>query len=327
MRTNAMVVEMARSPVPLSWLSKASRAGTCNGSTLAWRAGTLDVEAARLVRQRHPSARFALLGFLDQTRNVLTGVEAALQRALDVGHRVGAVGPRLDDTRLRPREAERDAHRRSRPATQHEGEAGEAHREEGELRAGELLVQEDRRRVRGEHHRQAGALPGRNPRCTPQFAHIAPGDALTEKNVRAVYPDAIIQAYRVEAKQSERKSQLIDISELFKGDLLGVSAPFAPPPIPGLMGGPQGGAMGLDRDKTFMLSLKGLPENIVAITQYHFVRGQNRPVVGQSLVDSRSASYKVMYNLSALPVGNGYKPRFADPRVGAGDAGGRPRAG
>ena len=150
----------------------------------------------------------------------------------------------------------------------------------------------------------------------PNWTHIAPGDALTEKNVRAVYPDAIIQAYRVEAKQPERKSQLIDISELFKGDLLGVSAPFAPPPIPGLMGGPQGGAMGLDRDKTFMLSLKGLPENIVAITQYHFMRGQNRPVVGQSLVDSRSASYKVMYNLSALPVGNGYKPRLADPRIG-----------
>ena len=150
----------------------------------------------------------------------------------------------------------------------------------------------------------------------PNWTHIAPGDALTEKNVRAVYPDAIIQAYRVEAKQAERKSQLIDISELFKGDLLGVSAPFAPPPIPGLMGGPQGGAMGLDRDKTFMLSLKGLPENIVAITQYHFIRGQNRPVVGQSLVDSRSASYKVMYNLSALPVGNGYKPRLADPRIG-----------
>lgn len=150
----------------------------------------------------------------------------------------------------------------------------------------------------------------------PNWTHIAPGDALTEKNVRAVYPDAIIQAYRVEAKQPERKSQLIDISELFKGDLLGVSAPFAPPPIPGLMGGPQGGAMGLDRDKTFLLNLKGLPENIIAITQYHFMRGQNRPVVGQSLVDSRSASYKVMYNLSALPVGNGYKPRLSDPRIG-----------
>jgi len=115
----------------------------------------------------------------------------------------------------------------------------------------------------------------------PNWTHIAPGDALIEKNVRAVYPDAIIQAYRVEAKQPERKSQLIDVSELFKGDLLGVSAPFAPPPIPGLMGGPQGGAMGLDRDKTFMLSLKGLPENIIAVTQYHFMRGQNRPVVGQ----------------------------------------------
>ena len=35
----------------------------------------------------------------------------------------------------------------------------------------------------------------------PNWTHIAPGDALTEKNVRAVYPDAIIQAYRVEAKQ------------------------------------------------------------------------------------------------------------------------------
>src|SRR4029450_4929522 len=35
--------------------------------------------------EEEESGDAALLGFLDQTRNVLTGVEAALQRALDEG--------------------------------------------------------------------------------------------------------------------------------------------------------------------------------------------------------------------------------------------------
>ena len=149
----------------------------------------------------------------------------------------------------------------------------------------------------------------------PNWSHVASENASIERNVRSVYPDAIIQAFRVEGKQPDRKTLLIDVSDLFKGDLLGASAPFMPPPIPGLLG-PAGGAMGMDRDKTFLMSLKCFPENIVAITQYHFARSQARSVVGQSLIDSRSASYRVMFNISKLPVNNGYKPRLSDPRIG-----------
>ena len=39
MRTNAMVVEKARSPLSLSWASKASSAGMGKGSVLGWRWG------------------------------------------------------------------------------------------------------------------------------------------------------------------------------------------------------------------------------------------------------------------------------------------------
>ena len=51
MRTNAIVVEISRSPVPSSWVLKASSAGTASGAAVGARAGSEPPSAARRSRR------------------------------------------------------------------------------------------------------------------------------------------------------------------------------------------------------------------------------------------------------------------------------------
>ena len=132
---------------------------------------------------------------------------------------------------------------------------------------------------------------------------------------RSFVQESYVQSFKIEAKQAERKSYLIDLSELFRGDFTGVIAAFSGPPMGGIfgLGGPA--PMGLDREKTYITDLKNFPENLVVTTQYHFVRG-GRPTGGGVLPDSRSAPIKVDFNLAFIPENSGYIPRLADSRIG-----------
>ena len=128
------------------------------------------------------------------------------------------------------------------------------------------------------------------------------------------FADGYIGSFKVEAKQAERKSLLIDVSEVFRGDLAQISAAFSGGAlIPGLPSA--GGGFGLDREKTYVDTVKNFPDNLVVTTQYHFQRGGMRASSG-ALADPRSAPFAVTYNLFALPTDNGYVPRLADPRIG-----------
>ncbi len=146
----------------------------------------------------------------------------------------------------------------------------------------------------------------------------APGSPTEKALKRSMPPLSFLQTFRIEAKQTDRKSLLIDLSEFFKSDFLGIGFAFSGmPSIPGLTAPPIGGGMGLDREKTYVLSVKNFPENLVVTSQYHFVRGLS-PLLSASatLGDPRSAPVQVTFNLSALPVDNGYLPRLNDPRIG-----------
>lgn len=145
----------------------------------------------------------------------------------------------------------------------------------------------------------------------------APGSPTERALQRSMPPLSYLQTYKIEAKQADRKALLIDVSEFFKSDFLGIGFAFSGiPPIPGLQMAP-GGGMGLDREKTYVLSVKNFPENLVVTSQYHFVRGLSPTLLSApTLGDPRSAPVKVTFNLSTLPVDNGYKPRLADARVG-----------
>lgn len=128
------------------------------------------------------------------------------------------------------------------------------------------------------------------------------------------FPEGYIQAFKIEAKQPDRKTLLLDVSDLFRGDIAGVSQAFSGG---GFMGMGGGGSMSLDREKTFVLGVKNFPDNLVVTSQYHFMKGLSRMDAfgGSTLADPRSAPITVVYNLFALPE-NGYQPRRADARIG-----------
>ena len=146
----------------------------------------------------------------------------------------------------------------------------------------------------------------------------SPDPATTKALQRSMPPLSFLQTFKIEAKQADRKAILIDVSELFRSDYLGIGFAFSGlPPIPGLMAGPIGGGMGLDREKTYVLSVKNFPENLVVTSQYHFVRGLSPLLTSApTLGDPRSAPVQVTFNLSVLPVDNGYIPRLYDTRIG-----------
>ncbi len=145
----------------------------------------------------------------------------------------------------------------------------------------------------------------------PNFSFRAM-DPEIAKSVRRSFADGYLQAFKIEAKQPDRKSMLIDVSDLFRGDLAQVSQLMSGGG--GLFGAMGGGGFGMDRDKTFIKEMKNFPENLVVTTQYHFQRG-GRGSAG-ALADARSAPITVVYNLSVLPGASDYTPRLSDDRVG-----------
>lgn len=143
----------------------------------------------------------------------------------------------------------------------------------------------------------------------PNFAYQADPKSPIARAVKRSFADAILDSYKIEATQPDRKSVLINVSELFKGDIAQLSLAV-------------GGYM-MDREKTYVATIKNFPENLAIETAYHFVRGMSRPTGlaallgggGDTLADSRSMPLRVYYNVFLLPENN-YKPRIADARVG-----------
>lgn len=155
----------------------------------------------------------------------------------------------------------------------------------------------------------------------PNYRFRAKEGSPIERAVRRSFADAYLEAFRIEAKQPDRNSILINVSDFFRGDVAQISQAFSGgSPIPGLGGG--GASYSMDRDKTFVDTIKVFPENMVVTSQYHFTRGaSSRSVAGllaeadSPLVDPRSIPVRVVYTLFQLKE-TGYKPRLADPRVG-----------
>jgi hypothetical protein len=143
-----------------------------------------------------------------------------------------------------------------------------------------------------------------------------------KRSVDRAFAESILEAFKIEAKQPERKSLLINVSDLFRGDIAQVSALFrggGSLPIPGLQ---RGGNYSLDRDKTSVVAIKLFPDNLFIQSEYNFTSsGGGSAGIGSILggggtvPDGRSAAIRVNYNLFPLKE-NGFRPRLADPRVG-----------
>lgn len=158
----------------------------------------------------------------------------------------------------------------------------------------------------------------------PNYTFRADETSPIARSVRRSFADGYIESFKIEAKQADRKSLLINISDLFRGDIAQISALVSGgggPPA--LLGGGGRGGYTMDREKTYVASLKVFPENIAVESNYHFTRSGGSPptyglrgLTGMSvLADPRSIPLKINYLLFPLP-DNGYRPRLADPRVG-----------
>jgi hypothetical protein len=152
---------------------------------------------------------------------------------------------------------------------------------------------------------------------SPNLGYRADPSKPIAKAVERSFHDAYLEFFKVEARQKDRQSLLIDVSDLFRGDIAQVSRIFqgGPMMIPGM----GGGGYNLDRTNTFISGLKMFPENMVVETTYNFTGGGGGPRMMDDFlssgVDRRSIVLKVNYNMFMLPE-EGYTPRRADARVG-----------
>jgi hypothetical protein len=155
----------------------------------------------------------------------------------------------------------------------------------------------------------------------PNWNYQADAKTPMGKAVKRSFPDGYLSTFRIEARQTDRKSMLIDVSDFFRGDFAQISQALNGGGGGSLLGLPVGAMYSIDREKTYIAMVKSFPENVVVYTQYHFLRGGRSG--GSALADPRSLPLTVVYNLFALPNDsvtykptNGFMPRRADGRVG-----------
>jgi hypothetical protein len=130
-----------------------------------------------------------------------------------------------------------------------------------------------------------------------------PEARLTERS----FSDAILGTAKiVSAPHPERKSILVDVEDLFMGDLPG----FAPtlneiykPTV-----------YRYDKEASFLETPRAFPENVLLGALLHY-RTENPRTRSVALPDARSIPIEVRYELSLLQ-NTGYVPRLADDRVG-----------
>lgn len=155
----------------------------------------------------------------------------------------------------------------------------------------------------------------------PNYKFRANDDLPISRAVDRSFSDSYLDAFDIEAEQEDRNSYLIDVSNLFIGDISGIVTLFQSGGggMAALLGG-GGGGFNLDREKTFVDEVKNFEDNVFIQAQYAFMgRGGAPGFMGFSTgttADPRGAILRINYNLYALPVDNGYVPRKYDRRVG-----------
>lgn len=133
-----------------------------------------------------------------------------------------------------------------------------------------------------------------------------PGDP-QGKAVADSFSDSVLSVLKIESIHPERKSLLIDITDLLLGDMAGLTQTF-----PRVLGE----AYRMDSEASYIGEAKAFARNLELETVHNFSQNGNSGSSPQTLPDSRAFSLKVRYSFSELPENNGYRPRLADSRVG-----------
>jgi hypothetical protein len=141
----------------------------------------------------------------------------------------------------------------------------------------------------------------RNPSFTAK-----PGTPAATSTSRS-FPDSLLASARVKAKpHPDRKSLLVDTTDLFLGDLLGLANALKEIYKPT--------DYGYDKNNSSVTSVKAFPDNALLELWLHYSTG-NPKADSITLPDPRSLPIVVKYELSALR-NTGYQPRKADDRIG-----------
>ncbi|MDJ1171670.1 zinc-dependent metalloprotease [Roseofilum sp. BLCC_M154] len=132
-----------------------------------------------------------------------------------------------------------------------------------------------------------------------------PGDPLA-RSLNEGFSDSVLYSLKIEGIHPERKSLLIDATDLVmgEGDLSGLST-F----LPYLLNG----AYSVSADNSYITEVENFPENLEIEALYGFSGGGFISL--PSLPDSRAFNLAVHYSFSSLP-NHDYRPRLADERIG-----------
>src|SRR2546426_1592427 len=121
------------------------------------------------------------------------------------------------------------------------------------------------------------------------------------------FPNGILASAKVKAKPHlERKSLLIDVSDLLVGDLPGFANALKEIYKPS--------EYSFDKNNSSVASVKTFTENVLLELWLHYTTA-NPKTQSATLPDERSVPMVVKYEFSSLKE-TGYKPRIADDRVG-----------
>jgi uncharacterized protein DUF4953/uncharacterized protein DUF5117/uncharacterized protein DUF5118 len=135
----------------------------------------------------------------------------------------------------------------------------------------------------------------------------APDGSPAARAIARSFPNSILAAAKLQSKlHPERKSLLIDVSELFIRDLPG----FAP----GLTQAYQPTNYSFDKEKSAIHDVKDFAENCRIEIGLHY-QTDNPRAFSVTMPDPRSVPLVVEYEISSLKE-TAYKPREADDRVG-----------
>ena len=149
----------------------------------------------------------------------------------------------------------------------------------------------------------------------PNITNRWSSDATFKTGAERTFPDAMLNTFRVEQHNTEKKLLLVNISSLFTGDIFRLSEMIA-----GTLGGPYQ----LDPARSEPVSVKGFADNSVVQMQLHYMspRGaEPNPILqllgggGNTLEDDRSAPVRVNFTMGWRQ-DDDYVPRYADPRIG-----------
>ena len=134
------------------------------------------------------------------------------------------------------------------------------------------------------------------------YFRTQPGDP-QQRSLESSFSDSIVAVVSIVSIHPERNSILIDMDELFLGNLPGPASAF-----PWIVGESNSSAAG----QAYISNAKVFPENVEIESKHSLPSSDDLT----TLPNAGAFNLGVRYSLSELPANNGFRPRLADDRIG-----------